>query len=84
MCIHFKKYAAAASKPLLIWIQFAVLLLSVSYLFANIVPIGTSGIFIYVAFVFLFVYAFTDLMDGNKYTFVWDSTKKITGITIIF
>jgi alkylglycerol monooxygenase len=83
---HFKKYATNESKPLLIWIwiQFAVLLLLVSYLFANIAAIGIPAIFIYGAFVFLFVYAFTELMDGSKYAIVWEIIKNVMGVAIIF
>ena len=81
----FKKYATAEPKPLLIWvwIQLIVLLLLVSYLFGNIGLIGMPGIFIYGAFIFLFVYAFTELMDGNKYAIIWEITKAIFGISII-
>jgi alkylglycerol monooxygenase len=83
---NFKKYATRAPKPLLVWvwIQFIVLLLLVSYLFANIAAIGNPGIFIYGAFIFLLVYAFTELMDGNKYALVWDIIKNVAGIAIIF
>jgi alkylglycerol monooxygenase len=83
---HFKKYATAASKPLLIWIwiQFIVLLLLVSYLFANIASIGIPAIFIYGAFIFLFVYAFTELMDGSKYAAMWEIIKNVLGVAIIF
>ncbi len=83
---HFKKYATAASKPLLVWIwvQLMVLLLLVSYLFANIAAIGMPAIFIYGAFIFLFVYAFTELMDGNKYALVWEIIKNVIGIAIVF
>ena len=81
----FKKYATAEPKPLLIWvwIQLIVLLLLVSYLFGNIGLIGMPEIFVYGAFIFLFVYAFTELMDGNKYAIVWEIIKAIFGISII-
>ena len=83
---HFNKYATAETKPLLIWswIQLIVLLLLVSYLFGNIALIGMPAIFIYGAFVFLFVYAFTELMDGNKYALVWEVAKNIIGVALIF
>jgi len=83
---HFKKYATAETKPLLIWIwiQLIVLLLLVSYLFGNIALIGMPGIFIYGVFIFLFVYAFTELMDGNKYAILWEIIKNVMGVAIIF
>lgn len=82
----FKKYATAESKPLLIWIwiQLIVLLLLVSYLFANIALIGMPGIFLYGAFIFLYVYAFTELMDGNKFALLWEIIKSISAISLLF
>src|SRR6187200_2900527 len=63
----FEKYNPASSKLLYIWswIQTVILLLLVSYLFGNIGKIGSPNIFIYGGFVFLYVYAYTDLMDKN-------------------
>jgi alkylglycerol monooxygenase len=82
----FKKYASAESKPLLvwIWIQLIMLLLFVSYLFANITSIGAPGIFIYGAFIFLFVYAFTELMDGSRGAIFWEVLKSTIAISLIF
>ncbi len=82
----FKKYASPESKPLLIWvwIQLIILLLFVSYLFANIASIGTPGIFIYGAFIFLFVYAFTELMDGSKGAIFWEILKNTIAVSLIF
>jgi alkylglycerol monooxygenase len=83
---EFKKYATAESKPLLIWIwiQLIVLLLLVSYLFANIALIGMPGIFLYGAFIFLYVYAFTELMDGNKFALLWEIIKSISALSLLF
>ena len=81
----FEKYDTAYSKPLLIWtwVQLIMLLLFVSYLFANIATIGLPNIFIYGAFLFLFVYSQTDLMDGNSFAWVSETLKFILGISII-
>ena len=83
---HFEKYRSPESKLLLVWswVQLVLLLLLVSYLFGNIAAIGKPFIFLYGAFVFLFVYAFTELMDGSKYAIIWDIVKNIIGITIVF
>jgi alkylglycerol monooxygenase len=83
---HFEKYKSQESKLLLVWswVQLVLLLLLVSYLFGNIAAIGKPFIFLYGAFVFLFVYAFTELMDGSKYAIVWDIIKNIVGIIIVF
>ena len=83
---NFKKYATMESKFLVIWswVQVIILLLMVSYLFGNIATINKPGIFIYAIFIFLFVYAFTELMDGSKYAVVFEIIKAVAGITIIF
>lgn len=82
---HFEKYNPQASAFLQVWswIQLLLLLLFVSYLFGNIAAIGKPNIFIYGAFIFLMVYAFTELMDGSRYAFIWEIMKAALGIGII-
>jgi len=81
----FEKYDTPCSTSFLVWIWFQVvmLLLLVSYLFGNIAIIGSPGMFIYGAFVFLFVYAFTELMDGNRFAFVWGLISAAVGAGIL-
>ncbi len=81
----FEKYDTPYSILFLTWtwIQTVMLLLFVSYLFGNIALVGSPGIFIYGAFIFLFVYAFTELMDRNINAFIWEWIKSCTGIGII-
>ncbi len=83
---NFEKYDPQASKGLIIWswVQLSLLLLFISYLFGNIGLIGKPAIFIYGGFIFLMVYAFTELMDGNKYAIVWELAKNVMGAGIIF
>ena len=66
------------------WFQLIVLLLLISYLFGNIAKIGNPNMYIYGGFVFLFVYAFTDMMDGNKYAIVWEILKAIAGLNLMY
>jgi sterol desaturase/sphingolipid hydroxylase (fatty acid hydroxylase superfamily) len=82
----FEKYNTVYSKPFLVWtwIQVLMLLLFVSYLFGNIASIGMPQIFVYGGFLFVFVYAFTELMDGHQYAFVWETLKTTLGIGILF
>ena len=85
---HFTKYNPTASNALQTWswIQISIVLIFISYLFANIATINSlnsSYIYIYGLFIFLSVYAFTDLMDRNRSGLVWESIKNILGITII-
>lgn len=81
----FEKYDTQYSKPFLVWtwIQLLMLLLFVSFLFGNIASIGMPQIFVYGGFLFIYVYAFTEQMDGHKYAFVWEALKTAMGIAIL-
>ncbi len=84
---NFDKYETASAGTgftAWIWIQMILLLLFVSYLFGNIATIGTPGMFIYGGFVFLFVYALTELMDGNRFAVLWEAAKATMGIGILY
>lgn len=83
---NFEKYAPDYSNELLVWswIQLIMLLLTTSYLFANIATIGSPAIFVYGLFIFLSVYSFTELMDRNKFALVWEVLKNVTGFAIIY
>jgi len=74
---NFEKYNPASSVGLKSWafIQMLFLLVFVSFLFGNISQIGTPGIFYYGLFIFLFIYALTELMDRNPFAFIWEGIK---------
>lgn len=78
----FKKFDPIHSKGLQTWavIQLFMMLPYLFYLFGNLAAIGSPGIFYYGLFIFLTVYALTELMDGNKHAFVWEFIK--AGYTI--
>jgi sterol desaturase/sphingolipid hydroxylase (fatty acid hydroxylase superfamily) len=83
---HFQKYDTPTT-PLFriwIWIQLVLLLLFISYLFGNIAGIGSPGMFYYGAFVFLFVYAYTELMDRNPNAWRWELAKSALGIALLY
>lgn len=83
---YFEKYSPPASKGLIAWswFQMAMLLLFVSYLFANIATIGAPAMFYYGAFVFLMVYAYTELLDNNPFAFGWEAAKNLYGCYLLF
>ncbi|MBS1557729.1 MAG: sterol desaturase family protein [Bacteroidetes bacterium] len=83
---HFEKYDPKIAKAMLAWswVQMLVMLLLVSYLFGNIANIGSPGIFGYGAFVFLSIYAYTELLDKNKYAFIWELAKNGLGLYLIW
>lgn len=78
----FKKFNPIHSKGIQTWavIQLFLMLPYLFYLFGNLAAIGSPGIFYYGLFIFLTVYALTELMDGNKHAFVWEFIK--AGYTI--
>ncbi|MDX1955439.1 MAG: sterol desaturase family protein [Chitinophagaceae bacterium] len=82
---HFEKYDPRASKGLHIWswVQIVMTLLFISYLFGNIANIGTPDIFIYGGFIFLMVYAYTELMDRNPYALIFETLKNTVGMVIL-
>ena len=83
---NFEKYDTPYSAALLTWswIQLAGLLMTIAYLFANIAAIGTPGIFVYGFYIFLTVYAYSELMDRNRYALFWEIIKNIFGLSIIY
>ena len=83
---HFEKYNPASSKALMVWnwVQLIVLLGFITYLFANISAIGSPDIFLYGLFIFLHVYAFTDLADRNTSAILWELVKDIFALSIIY
>ena len=82
---HFEKYDTKNSTAFSVWIwfQLVMLLTLVSFLFGNIAQIGNPGIFIYGAFIFLFVYSYTEQMDQSAHAWIWDLLKTIFGLTIL-
>jgi alkylglycerol monooxygenase len=78
---NFEKYNPHNSKALLVWswAQMTMLLLFISYLFGNISRVGSPAMFYYGAFIFLMVYAYTELLDNNRFAFVWEFLKNALG-----
>jgi sterol desaturase/sphingolipid hydroxylase (fatty acid hydroxylase superfamily) len=67
------------------WIQLLMILFFISYLFGNIATINQldeTYIFWYTGFIFLSVYALTDLMDRNTYAIVFDILR--CGLALFF
>lgn len=82
---HFEKYETKSGQFFTIWVwtQLGLLLLFISYLFGNIATIGSPGMFYYGLFIFVFVYAFTELMDGNPNAWAWETFKLAMGIYLL-
>lgn len=82
---HFEKYDSHVSTSLVAWcwVQMFILLLLISYLFGNIAAIGAPDMFIYGVFVFLMVYAYTELLDKNRFAWVWELIKNLLGTFVL-
>ncbi len=86
---HFEKYDTKSSTALnaWCWFQMVLVLLFVSYLFGYIAPINkidSNLIYYYGAFIFLTVYALSELMDRNQYAIIWETIKNAAGIYFIY
>lgn len=83
---HFQKYAPQVSNSMLVWIwvQFFFTFSLLYHLFGNIAKIGSPNIFIYGGFIYLIVFAYTELMDKNPYALLWEAFKNVVGFYIIF
>jgi alkylglycerol monooxygenase len=85
---HYEKFDTKASPALHVWswVQLLSALLFVSYLFGNIAGIhalNSTYIYIYGFFLYVTIYAYTELMSRNKYAAVWETVKNMLGIAII-
>jgi hypothetical protein len=83
---HFEKYNPELNAGMRIWSfgQLIVLLLLLSYLFTNLAAIGAPGIFYYGGFVFLTVFAYTELMDRNPLAWCWEALKSSYALYFVF
>ncbi|MCF3111759.1 sterol desaturase family protein [Niabella sp. CC-SYL272] len=83
---HFEKYNPSLPgrvNPWL-WVQLIALLFFICFLFGNIAAIGSPGIFYYGLFIFLFVYALAELMDGSSGAWIWETLKVSCGMGVLY
>lgn len=83
---NFEKYNPEISGWLSVfsWTQMFMTLILVSYLFGNIAKIGVPDMFWYGGFIFISIYAYTELLDKSKLAFVWEFVKNILGMYLIW
>jgi len=83
---NFEKYAPKISKPMFIWIWFQFLFTfgMLFYFYGNISKLGVPNMFVYGGFIYLTVFAYTELMDRNPYAIVWEIIKNIIGFALIY
>jgi sterol desaturase/sphingolipid hydroxylase (fatty acid hydroxylase superfamily) len=86
---HFEKYDTKTSTWLNIWswVQLMMILFFISYFFGSIALINKLAgayIFWYGGFIFLSVYALTELMDRNRYAIIWEGMRAGLGLTFLY
>lgn len=81
----FQKYAPQASSKIVLWtwIQFLFTFGLIVYFFANIATIGMPNMLIYGGFIFVCIYAYTELMDGNPDAMLYEIMKSTFGLGLI-
>ena len=82
----FEKYdtRASASFHVWCWVQLLFILAFISWFLGNLADIGMPGIFQYGAFIFLTVYAITDLMDRNPSAIFWESVRNLFAAYLLY
>jgi sterol desaturase/sphingolipid hydroxylase (fatty acid hydroxylase superfamily) len=83
---HFEKYDTPASRSLIAWswVQMFFNYFLLIYFFAFISKIGVPGIYLYGVFIFLSIYAYTELMDFKKHAFWLELLKSAVGLGLIY
>ncbi len=86
---HFEKYDTKTSTALNIWswVQLMMTLFFLSYFFGKfslINSLESSYIFWYSGFIFLSVYALTELMDRDRYAIIWEGIRSGLGFYFLY
>lgn len=86
---HFEKYDTKTSPAFnaWTWLQLLLTLFFISYLFGQIAYINsldTSYIYWYGGFIFITIYALTELMDRNRYAITWEAIRCGLGLWFLY
>lgn len=83
---HFQKYDTQPSTALTAWswVQFFFTFFLLCVFYANIAQLSLQELIIFGAFIFLGIYAYTELMDKNPWALGWELARNILGFALIF
>jgi alkylglycerol monooxygenase len=83
---HFQKYDTQPSMALTAWswVQFFFTFFLLCVFYANIAQLSLQELVIFGAFIFLGIYAYTELMDKNPWALGWELARNILGFALIF
>jgi alkylglycerol monooxygenase len=82
----FQKFGTQNSTALTNWaiVQMLVTLLLMSYFFGNIGNVGLLGIYLYGIFIFVSIFSYTELMDKNRYAWIFETIRFSFGALLIY
>ena len=82
----FKKFGYQTTRLFNYWIifQLVITILFALYFFNNIASIGFPMFFVYAAFIFITIFSYTELMDRNKFAFLWELLRLFFGLGIMY
>ena len=83
---HFDKYKPKISKALLYWsiAHLFVVMFFLLDLFARLGSLPANEILVYGIYIFITIYSLTDLMDQNRYNWVFELVRSIVLVAIGF
>jgi sterol desaturase/sphingolipid hydroxylase (fatty acid hydroxylase superfamily) len=83
---NYSKFDTPATRRLIAWswVQMFFNYFLLIYFFSFLAQIGSPHIFYYGAFVFFSIYAYTELMDGNRHAFFMELIKSVIGLYAIY
>lgn len=81
----YEKYDTERTKPLIAWawFQYTFTLFLTLYMFYNIKDIGTTGVFLYSAIIFISIYGYSSLMDRSKNAIWIELGRAVLGLAVI-
>ncbi len=83
--MNLEKYELRSGSAFMgyLWVQLVAMLLLMSWLFGNLGNIGSPGIFYYGIFLFLGIFAITELMDGRANAWLWEAIRGSCGLALL-
>ncbi len=81
----FEKYGPSAPRSLVVWawIQFTFTFILLFSLFDNLMLVGLPNAIFCGAFIYLGIYAYTELMDRHPHAWLWEIARAIIGLGIL-
>ncbi len=82
----YEKYNTQNSSSLITWssVQMLATLLLMSYFFGNLANIGAPNIYLYGLFIFVSIFSYTDLMDKNPKSWVFETLRFALGLVLLY